>query len=148
MDHYMDIRLRPDPELSPSHLMNALFNKLHREGSNLATASGQLAAMAVIHAKRKGDYSARTLSIYKDLMEKSYVLNDLKKYGGLPKFLSVHHDMFSVYPEMLSEAAEKLLIVDGKTKHQVMKSIVWGTFLKKRPVWKLARDVFDGWRAM
>jgi CRISPR-associated endonuclease Csy4 len=30
MDHYMDFRLRPDPEFSVSLIMNALFAKLHR----------------------------------------------------------------------------------------------------------------------
>jgi len=30
MDHYLDIRLLPDPEFTPSLLMNALFAKLHR----------------------------------------------------------------------------------------------------------------------
>lgn len=30
MDHYIDIRVRPDPEFSAPMLMNALFSKLHR----------------------------------------------------------------------------------------------------------------------
>ncbi|MBL3589129.1 MAG: type I-F CRISPR-associated endoribonuclease Cas6/Csy4 [gamma proteobacterium endosymbiont of Lamellibrachia anaximandri] len=30
MDHYLEIRLLPDPEFIPSVLMNALFAKLHR----------------------------------------------------------------------------------------------------------------------
>lgn len=30
MNHYIDIRLRPDPEFSAAHLMAALFSKLHR----------------------------------------------------------------------------------------------------------------------
>ncbi|WP_374438483.1 type I-F CRISPR-associated endoribonuclease Cas6/Csy4 [Pseudomonas panipatensis] len=30
MDHYLDIRLRPDPEFPAMHLMSALFAKLHR----------------------------------------------------------------------------------------------------------------------
>lgn len=30
MDHYLDIRLLPDPEFPPAQLMNALFAKLHR----------------------------------------------------------------------------------------------------------------------
>lgn len=30
MNHYIDIRLRPDPEFSPPLLMNALYNKFHR----------------------------------------------------------------------------------------------------------------------
>lgn len=28
--HYLDITLRPDPEFSPAHLLNALYAKLHR----------------------------------------------------------------------------------------------------------------------
>ena len=30
MDHYIDIRLRPDPDFKPVVLMEALYNKLHR----------------------------------------------------------------------------------------------------------------------
>lgn len=29
MDHYLDIRVRPDPELANAHVMDALFGKLH-----------------------------------------------------------------------------------------------------------------------
>lgn len=38
MDHYLDIRLLPDPEFSPTHLMNALFAKLHRVLAQLANS--------------------------------------------------------------------------------------------------------------
>ena len=31
MSHYIDIRLRPDPEFLPHQLMDALFAKLHRQ---------------------------------------------------------------------------------------------------------------------
>ena len=30
VSHYLDITLRPDPEFSPAHLLNALYGKLHR----------------------------------------------------------------------------------------------------------------------
>lgn len=30
MDHYIDIRLKPDPDFTPAILMSALYNKLHR----------------------------------------------------------------------------------------------------------------------
>jgi CRISPR-associated endonuclease Csy4 len=30
MDHYLELRLRPDPEFPAAHLMSALFTKLHR----------------------------------------------------------------------------------------------------------------------
>lgn len=36
--HYIDITLRPDPEFSPAHLLNALFSKLHRALVQLGTS--------------------------------------------------------------------------------------------------------------
>ena len=30
VSHYLGITLRPDPEFSPAHLLNALYGKLHR----------------------------------------------------------------------------------------------------------------------
>lgn len=30
MEHYLDIQLRPDPELTPQHLINGLYARLHR----------------------------------------------------------------------------------------------------------------------
>lgn len=30
MDHYLDLRIRPDPEFPPQQLLSALFSKLHR----------------------------------------------------------------------------------------------------------------------
>lgn len=30
MSHYLDIQLRPDPELTPQHLLNGLYARLHR----------------------------------------------------------------------------------------------------------------------
>jgi CRISPR-associated endonuclease Csy4 len=37
MDHYLEIRLLPDPEFAPTVLMNALFAKLHRALASLAS---------------------------------------------------------------------------------------------------------------
>ncbi|RYC41029.1 type I-F CRISPR-associated endoribonuclease Cas6/Csy4 [Pectobacterium zantedeschiae] len=36
MDHYIDIRVQPDPEFTASQLLNALFAKLHRVLGQLA----------------------------------------------------------------------------------------------------------------
>lgn len=37
MDHYIDIKIRPDPEFPPEQLMNALFAKLHRALAKLGS---------------------------------------------------------------------------------------------------------------
>lgn len=37
VSHYLDITLRPDPEFSPAHLLNALYAKLHRALVHMGT---------------------------------------------------------------------------------------------------------------
>ena len=57
MDHYIDIRLLPDPELAEAELMNALFGKLHR--MLVARAAGGPSDIGIsfphLHGRRLGD---------------------------------------------------------------------------------------------
>src|SRR5579883_786609 len=48
-----------------------MVNNLHREGSNLAMAAGRMAGETAVHAAKVGDWSARTLSLYQELLEAS-----------------------------------------------------------------------------
>src|SRR5438105_677810 len=43
-----------------------MVNNLHREGSNMAMAAGRMAGETAIQAKRAGDWSARSLSRYRE----------------------------------------------------------------------------------
>ncbi|MDR5898957.1 type I-F CRISPR-associated endoribonuclease Cas6/Csy4 [Halomonas vilamensis] len=56
MDHYIDIRLRPDPDFAPAILMGALYNKLHRALFDL-----QAADVGVSFPDHKHGLRARTL---------------------------------------------------------------------------------------
>ena len=56
-----------------------MVNAMNREGSNFAMVSGQVAAQAIIEAKEAGDFSAMTLSRYRELLEETFVLKDLHK---------------------------------------------------------------------
>lgn len=56
MDHYIDIRLRPDPDFAPAMLMGALYNKLHRALFDL-----QAVDVGVSFPGRKHGVRARTL---------------------------------------------------------------------------------------
>lgn len=42
MNHYLDLRLRPDPEIAISHLLNAVYGKLH-----LALVAGKHSDIAI-----------------------------------------------------------------------------------------------------
>jgi len=56
MDHYIDIRLRPDPDFPESMLMGALYNKLHRALFDLQATDVGVSFPAHTHGAR-----ARTL---------------------------------------------------------------------------------------
>ena len=123
-------------------------NAVHREGSNLAMTTGRLAAEAIFQIKaRRDQMSAENLSLYQKMVEKSFVMKDLKKYKRLPDFLhtSKKH-LFGTYPELVSKAAQAFLRVDGKDKKSKERDIIRAV-VKTRGVrglasdaWKLARS--------
>ena len=64
-----------------------LVNAINWEGTNLAMTSGTLAGNTVIEAKKRGDFSSRTLVSYREKLEESFVMKDLKKYKDAPQIL-------------------------------------------------------------
>jgi electron transfer flavoprotein-quinone oxidoreductase len=124
-----------------------MVNNLHREGSNLAMAAGRMAGETAIQAKRKGDWSAGTLSEYRELLEASFVLQDLRKYEHLPEVVDRRPDLLRLYPELLSEAIHEMLTVDGVSKREKQRRIL-RRLLERRPWWSLLQDAYAGWRAM
>lgn len=123
-----------------------MVNNLHREGSNLAMAAGRMAGETAIQAKRAGDWSARTLSQYRELLEASFVLQDLRKYERLPELVEGRPELLQLYPELLSEAIHEMLTVDGVSKREKQRRIL-RRLLDRRPWWRLLRDAYEGWRA-
>jgi electron transfer flavoprotein-quinone oxidoreductase len=124
-----------------------MVNNLHREGSNLAMAAGRMAGETAIHAKKAGDWSAATLSMYRDLLEASFVLQDLRKYERLPDLVERRPDLLQRYPALLSEAIQEMLAVDGVSKREKQRKIL-RRLLAQRPLWQVLRDAYEGWRAM
>ncbi len=124
-----------------------MVNNLHREGSNMAMAAGRMAGETAIQAKRAGDWSARSLSRYRELLEASFVLQDLRKYQRLPDLVERRPDLLHLYPELLSEAIHEMLTVDGAGKREKQRRIL-RRLLARRPWWRLLRDAYEGWRAM
>jgi electron transfer flavoprotein-quinone oxidoreductase len=101
-----------------------LFNALHREGSNLAMASGKMAAQAIIQALKNNNTSREGLSSYVRNMEESYVLKDMKKYRNFPGFLFDTHQIFNELPQVAQFMAREMLTVNGVSKKQKQKIIM------------------------
>jgi electron transfer flavoprotein-quinone oxidoreductase len=101
-----------------------LVNSIHREGSNMAMTSGQLAAETIIALKKGGKpFTAQNLARYRNALDDSYVIKDMKKYKDMPAFLHHNRHFFTLYPELMSKAAATLLKVDGVEKAAKEKQI-------------------------
>jgi electron transfer flavoprotein-quinone oxidoreductase len=79
---------------------------------DLAIESGRLAALAVIHAKAAGDFSARGLSFYKSLLDASFVLRDLEHYRGMPALMDSHL-IYDTLPGLACDVLGGMFTVDG-----------------------------------
>lgn len=120
-----------------------LVDSVHREGSNLAVKSGLLAAEAIIQAKAKNDFSAAGLAGYRQSLDSSFVMKDLKKYKNFSHFLETHPQIFSVYPDLINDAAAAVFAVDGKTKRQMQAEIL-RMARKRRGLTGLMLDALQG----
>ena len=87
------------------------------------------------------------LADYKKALSKSFVLQDLKKYKRFPAFVSSHNQIFSLFPEILNEAAGEFLTVDNVPKTKKQRRII-RRIRSRISIWQLIKDFFAGWRAV
>lgn len=97
-----------------------LATGLTLEGVSFAIASGVAAAETVIRAKKKEDFSRKSLSYYAELLKKSFVWKDLKTFKEAPKFL-LNPRLYSQYPELACDLAEKIFANDGQPRKKIRK---------------------------
>jgi electron transfer flavoprotein-quinone oxidoreductase len=95
-----------------------LSNPVHREGSNLAMASGRMAGETVIQAKELKDFSERTLSRYKGRLDHSWVMKDMRKYDRAVPLLEHNPQFLTDYVQMLDESLDEFFRVDAVPKQE------------------------------
>ncbi|CDX17245.1 FixC protein; flavoprotein-ubiquinone oxidoreductase [Mesorhizobium sp. ORS 3324] len=119
-----------------------LNNAVHREGSNLAMTSGRIAAEAIVQVKsRKRPMTKQNLALYKTMLNKSFVIKDLKKYKDMPDLLHTNsRNFFTTYPQLMSQAAQNFMRVDGTPKLDKEKATTTA-FIKARSRWGLLSDM-------
>lgn len=91
-------------------------------GMEFALVSGALAAQAINRAKERNDFSARGLSIYQDLLQESFVLQDLSTFKHMPGFLE-NPRLFALYPQLACELLEELMFIDAKPKEKLSTTV-------------------------
>ncbi len=109
-------------------------------GMDLAIASAQAAANAIITAKEKNDFSKAGLSAYKDNLENNFVMKDMKLYKKLPSFLH-NKRIFKDYPEMVTALMGDIYTINGPGR--AMRKKAW-PHLKKAGLINLIKDGIKG----
>jgi electron transfer flavoprotein-quinone oxidoreductase len=127
-----------------------LVNFVHREGTNLAMASGRMAGEAIIEAKQKEDFSAVTLQRYNEKVKASFIMKDLKKYRGMHKLLKEEDPerLFTKLPQAVNEAAYNFFLVNGVPKADKQKLALQKVKEASGGTWNLLKLGYKGWRAM
>ncbi|MBX4899093.1 MULTISPECIES: FAD-dependent oxidoreductase [Rhizobium] len=118
-----------------------LNNAVHREGSNLAMTSGLMAGEAIFQIKSRGGLMTKhNLSLYKGMLDKSFVMKDLMKHKDLPSLLHTDsHNFLMTYPTLISQAAQNFVRVDGAPKINREKATA-ASFINARSRWGLISD--------
>jgi electron transfer flavoprotein-quinone oxidoreductase len=124
-----------------------LVNAIHREGSNLAMTSGQIAAEAVIKAVEVGDFSEKGLDWYRTSLMSSFVGQDMKKYKDSTHHFDKFPQYFDQYIPMMNRAASQMFTVDGTSKRDKQKKI-WKDLGSAKEKLLMARDMFRAWKVM
>jgi electron transfer flavoprotein-quinone oxidoreductase len=80
-----------------------------------------MAADTIIVAKEKGDFTAKTLSMYEKLLKESFVLHDLKANKEMPEFLD-NDDLYTFYPERFPDFLEEIIWFGEGPKKKIGKT--------------------------
>lgn len=124
-----------------------LVNAIHREGSNMAMASGQMAAEAILEAKKDGDFSERSLNRYKEALFGSFIIKDLEKYKDAAHTFEKYPQYFKEYLPMMNQAMSKFFTVDGTPKKEKQKQIIRSMTSEKGTL-KVMQDIYRAWKAV
>lgn len=121
-----------------------LSNPVHREGSNLAMASGRLAGETVIAAKAAGDFSSATLAGYRQRLDRSWIMPDMRKYDRAVPLLEHNPRLLGKYPGLVDRALDEFFRVDGVSKKEKQKRIT--RMLRREGGLRMVWDVIKaGW---
>jgi electron transfer flavoprotein-quinone oxidoreductase len=118
-----------------------LSTGLTLQGMNFAITSGYLAAQAIKMAKDKGDFSKKGLACYKDLLNESFVVKDLKTYRHAPSFQD-NPRIYELYPSLACGISRRIFQSTGQPKEKIF-SLLKAEMKGKISVWRLAKDMME-----
>ncbi len=147
-----DMRVMPkelyaDGLLLAGECANLLLNSGKAiQGMDYAMESGILAAETVAQAKEAGDFSRNTLKLYREKLEASYVMKDLRRFQGAVKFL--HNEaMFTKVPAVVNEFGRSFFTVTNEPTEKVP-TLLRRAVDKHASLWEMIKIGIQGGRAL
>ena len=92
-------------------------------GMEYAIASGVMAAETIKRAKEIGDFSARSLHSYEDLLRESFLMKELDTFRHVSSLLK-NPRWFTHYPQAICDLYEKLMWI-GETPKPKLSATAW-----------------------
>ncbi len=124
-----------------------MVNAMNREGSNFAMISGKLAGETVVRAKERGDYSAATLSYYRELLDDTFIMKDLAKVKDVTAFAHDRPYLLRDLPEAVSQMLRTYLRVDSVPKTDKQTAML-RTLKGALPLQRTIRDALAARKAL
>ncbi|MBA4537376.1 FAD-dependent oxidoreductase [Bacillus aquiflavi] len=124
-----------------------LVNAIHREGSNMAMASGKMAGEAIIMATEENNFSESSLNRYREALYNSFIIKDLEKYKDATQTFENHPQYFKEYVPIMNQAVSKFFTVDGAPKKEKQKEIM-KSITGKKGTFKVLQDIYRAWKAV
>ena len=122
-----------------------LNGSLFHEGVNFAMASGIYAAETIVAARESNDFTCEGLSAYRQKLDDSFVIKDMKDCKNFLSFLHAHRDMINDYPALFNEMLVDYFRVSEKPKSEVKKEI-FNRVRKNVKLTRMANDMWGAWR--
>lgn len=120
----------------------SLVNGIH--GINLAMWSGFYAARAAYTAKINRDFGIERLSLYNELLNESFIIQDLKANAGAAKLMRDLPYSFDIYTRMANETAYQVSRVYTMPK-RAKRVMIYQKVKSMQPVLK---TLADAWKAL
>jgi electron transfer flavoprotein-quinone oxidoreductase len=96
------------------------------QGMDYALHSGILAAETIVEAKQAGDFTSTTLKKYRDKLEDSFILKDMRKFQDAVHFLH-SKEMFENVPSLVCDFGKQFFTIKNeptpKTREMLTSSI-------------------------
>jgi len=104
-----------------AHLVNS---SMYQEGTNMAMASGVMAADTYLDARKKGDFSAATLDLYRSKLQDSFVMRDMKTFRRFPDFRDNSPRFFDDYAKLAVELMGEYFTINEMSKAEIQKEVI------------------------